>query len=100
MSDMLCMMDGCRRTVSRRGMCWKHYQRRRRMADESNTNVHQQASTPLGPCCCEEPIAGVIRIFGWGSKRYHEREPRPGDMVECQLCGRPLAEFMGNGPQP
>lgn len=88
----LCVMDGCRRTVSRRGMCWKHYQRRRRLADESNT--HQYASTPLGPCRCDEAIPGVVRWFGWGSRRYIEREPQPGDAVECQTCGRPIAQFM------
>jgi len=87
-----CCMEGCRRNVQRRGMCWKHYQRRRRMADESN--AHQYASTPLGPCRCDEPIIGVARWFGWGSNRYIERDPVPGDIVECRVCCRPIAEFL------
>jgi len=99
MSDVLCKSDTCRNLAQRRGWCWKHYHRARKMTDESRSKNHGMA-TPLGPCLCAEPIPGVIRIFGWGSRRYHEREPRPGDMVECQLCGRPLAEFLADGPQP
>ena len=73
MSDVLCKSDTCRNLAQRRGWCWKHYYRTRAMTNETRS-TNRGMATPLGPCLCAEPIPGVIRIFGWGSKRYHERE--------------------------
>lgn len=81
----VCWIDDCRRPAFARGLCSKHYQRRRRMSDESN--AHNWSSTPLSWCRCETPVPGVIALF---KGYYVERELRPGDMVECRTCRRPL----------
>jgi hypothetical protein len=92
----LCKSDTCRNLAQRRGWCWKHYNRTRAMTDESRSTNHGMA-TPLGPCLCAEPKPAVIKWFQGG---YADREPQPGDAVECRHCGRPIAAFLGRGPQP
>lgn len=105
---MKCKVDGCYAKPYARNLCASHYRLWREPMLTAGPGIKKGAlrgapapstkklgrmsdrQTP-GVCVCRSPIPGVIALF---HANYVDREPRPGDMVECRECARPIAEYL------
>ena len=98
---MKCSVDGCYAVPYVRRMCSNHYRlwREAALTETAGSGFKKGAfrgaptpTTTISACRCSTPTPGVLALLS--KVTYLDVEPKPGMMVECRSCRRPIAEFL------